>query len=52
MIEKSRRDAPREGRSGAGEFGFDLSRALKSIVAIQSSIPEDAFTAQTLGDQR
>ena len=52
MIEKSRRDAPREGRSGAGDFEFDLSRALKSIVAIQSSIPEDAFTAQTLGDQR
>ncbi len=32
--------------------GFDLDRALKSIVTIQSSIPEDAYTAQTLGEQR
>src|SRR5271165_855260 len=31
---------------------FDLNRAIKSIVTIQSSIPEDAFTAQTLGEQR
>jgi S1-C subfamily serine protease len=32
--------------------GFDLVRALKSVVTIQSSIPDDAYTAQTLGEQR
>ena len=52
MSEKPRRDAPRAGQPRAGDLGFDINRALKSIVTIQSSIPEDAFTAQTLGDQR
>ncbi len=33
-------------------LGFDLDRALKSVVSIQSSIPSDAYTAQTLGEQR
>ena len=47
MTEKPRRDEPK-----AAGPGFDLGRALKSIVTIQSSIPEDAFTAQTLGEQR
>ncbi len=32
--------------------GFDLDRVRKSVVSIQSSIPEDAYTAQTLGQQR
>jgi S1-C subfamily serine protease len=36
----------------ADSVGFDLNRALKSVVTVQSSIPEDAFTAQTLGEQR
>jgi len=50
MTEKPRRDAPRASPATlAGGLGFDLDRALKSIVTIQSSIPEDAFTAQTLG---
>ena len=44
MSDKPRRDEP--------EPGFDLGRALRSIVTIQSSIPEDAFTAKTLGEQR
>ena len=52
MSEKPRRDAPRAGPPRAAEPSFDLARALKSVVTIQASIPEDAFTAQTLGDQR
>ncbi len=52
MSEKPRRSGPRAGLSMAADPGFDLARALKSVVTIQSSIPEDAFTAQTLGDQR
>jgi S1-C subfamily serine protease len=47
MSDKPRRDEPH-----AAEQSFDLGRALRSIVTIQSSIPEDAFTAQTLGEQR
>ncbi len=49
---------PRGGAQGANPerladgLGFDLEHALKSIVTIQSSIPEDAYTAQTLGEQR
>jgi S1-C subfamily serine protease len=45
-------DKPRREHSDAAAAEFDLGRALKSIVTIQSSIPEDAFTAETLGEQR
>jgi S1-C subfamily serine protease len=44
-------DKPRRVHHNA-VAGFDLGLALKSIVTVQSSIPEDAFTAQTLGEQR
>jgi S1-C subfamily serine protease len=47
MSEKPRRDHPNAARSE-----IDLGQALKSIVTIQASIPEDAFTAETLGEQR
>jgi S1-C subfamily serine protease len=33
-------------------FDFDLDRALSSVVALEAEIPEDAFTAQTLGTER
>ncbi|HXZ16833.1 MAG TPA: S1C family serine protease, partial [Roseiarcus sp.] len=45
-------DKPRRDELHAAEQSFDLGRALRSIVTIQSSIPEDAFTAKTLGEQR
>src|SRR5271155_5988431 len=49
MTEKPRRGEPQARLPAAG---VNLNRALKSIVTVQSSIPEDAFTAQTLGEQR
>jgi len=52
MTEKPRRDEPQAGLPRSGDPGFNLDRALKSIVTVQSTIPEDAFTAQTLGEQR
>jgi S1-C subfamily serine protease len=53
MIEKPRREVPRmAARKLADSPGFDLDRALRSIVTVQSSIPEDAYTAQILGEQR
>jgi S1-C subfamily serine protease len=53
MADKPQKD-PSRMRPGtlADGLGFDLRRALKSIVTIQSSIPEDAYTAHTLGEQR
>jgi len=51
MTEKPRRGEPQAGLPNGGP-GVNLDRALKSIVTVQSSIPEDAFTAQTLGEQR
>ena len=52
MVEKSRREAPAPNQAKPEEFGFDLNRALESVVALQSEIPEDAFTASTLGVKR
>ena len=51
MTEKPRRGEPQAGLPRAAA-NVKLDRALKSIVTVQSSIPEDAFTAQTLGEQR
>jgi S1-C subfamily serine protease len=51
MIDKPRRDAPHTVSHRLAS-GFDLDRALRSIVTVQSSIPEDAYTAQILGEQR
>ncbi len=51
MTEKPRRGEPQAGLPNGGP-GVNIDRALKSIVTVQSSIPEDAFTAQTLGEQR
>ncbi len=51
MTEKRRPEEQRSGPSNGGPASI-LDRALKSIVTVQSTIPEDAFTAQTLGEQR
>ncbi|HZT26599.1 MAG TPA: S1C family serine protease [Pseudolabrys sp.] len=34
------------------DYGYDLERALASVVGIHSLIPGDAFTAETLGTER
>jgi S1-C subfamily serine protease len=36
----------------AGDYSFDLDRALSSVVGLHSIIPNDAFTAETLGTER
>src|SRR6201994_1421389 len=36
----------------AEDYGFDLERALASVVGLHSIIPQDAFTAETLGTER
>jgi S1-C subfamily serine protease len=35
-----------------GDYSFDLDRVLSSIVGLHSIIPQDAFTAETLGTER
>lgn len=37
--------------SGEGH-AFDLDRALSSVVALEAAVPDDAFTAQSLGTER
>jgi S1-C subfamily serine protease len=34
------------------DYGYDLERALSSVVGIHSLIPSDGFTAETLGTER
>jgi S1-C subfamily serine protease len=51
MVEKSR-EVPPSLQPKSGDTGFDLDRALESIVTVQSTIPQDAFTAQILGTER
>ncbi len=35
-----------------GDYAFDLNEALRAIVALRATVPEDAFTASTLGTER
>src|ERR1700740_979143 len=35
-----------------GDYKFDLDRVLSSVVGLHSIIPQDAFTAETLGTER
>lgn len=39
-------------RPRAGAFAFDLERTLDSVVALEARVPDDAFTAQSLGVER
>ena len=36
----------------SSDYGFDLDQALRAVVALRASVPEDAFTAATLGTER
>ncbi|MBU4433417.1 MAG: S1C family serine protease [Alphaproteobacteria bacterium] len=39
-------------RPTADAYGFDLDRALASVVALEARVPADAYTAQILGTER
>ncbi|MBE7218178.1 MAG: serine protease [Caulobacteraceae bacterium] len=39
-------------RPSPDSFAFDLDTALKSVVALEATVPEDAFTAEVLGTER
>jgi S1-C subfamily serine protease len=39
-------------RPQADDLAFDLDRALSSLVVLRATVPDDAFTAETLGTER
>lgn len=49
---KTDQSIPASLQPKAAEYKFDLDEALRSIVALRATVPEDAFTASTLGTER
>jgi S1-C subfamily serine protease len=43
---------PRAAQPRPADYAFDLDRTLGSVMALSSTIPKDAFTAETLGTER
>ena len=43
---------PTSAQPRAEDYGYDLERALSSVVGLHSIIPPDGFTAETLGVER
>lgn len=43
---------PAGAQPKAGDYAYDLERALSSVLALSAKIPSDAFTAETLGTDR
>src|SRR5271167_5096842 len=45
-------EIPSELQPKGEDFGFDLDERLNGILGLQATVPEDAFTASTLGTER
>jgi S1-C subfamily serine protease len=45
-------EIPPNLRPDPDDYGFDLERALRSVVGVRANAPADAFTAATLGTER
>jgi S1-C subfamily serine protease len=43
---------PTSSQPKAEDYAYDLDRALSSVVALRAIVPQDAFTAETLGTER
>jgi S1-C subfamily serine protease len=43
---------PPEDQPKPADYAFDLDAAVNAVVGLRATIPEDAFTAQTLGTER
>ena len=43
---------PQAVQPRAGDYSYDLARALSAVVGLHSIVPSDAFTADTLGIER
>jgi S1-C subfamily serine protease len=45
-------ETPPQARPKPEDYDFNLERALASVLGVRASVPEDAFTAGTLGTER
>ena len=45
-------EIPSEFQPKPEDFDFDLDGALGAVLGLQATVPEDAFTATTLGTER
>jgi S1-C subfamily serine protease len=45
-------EIPAEVQPKPGDFEFDLDTALGAVLGLRATVPEDAFTASTLGTER
>jgi S1-C subfamily serine protease len=52
MTELTEWKVPPSAQPRVEDYGYDLDRALTSMVALHSIVPNDAFTAETLGVER
>jgi S1-C subfamily serine protease len=52
MADKPRRETATPERTETEDLSPEVKNSLESIVSLQAEIPEDAFTAQTLGVKR
>ncbi|MGE0563280.1 MAG: S1C family serine protease [Pseudolabrys sp.] len=52
MTELSEWKVPPDAQPRVEDYGYDLDRALTSMVALHAMIPPDGFTAETLGTER
>ena len=43
---------PRTAQPRPEDYAFDLDRALRAVMSLSSTVPADAFTADTLGTER
>jgi S1-C subfamily serine protease len=43
---------PPEAQPKPADYAYDLNAAMNAVVGLRSVVPEDAFTAQTLGTER
>lgn len=43
---------PKSAQPKAGDYAYDLERALNAVVGLRAIIPADGFTAETLGTER
>lgn len=52
MAEKTDWEIPVEARPQPENFGFDIDRALAAVLRLEATVPDDAFSAGTLGTER
>ncbi len=52
MASLSNWKVPSDVQPKSGDYAYDLEAAISSVVGLRSVVPDDAFTAQTLGTER